>query len=385
MNNLTSRALQEFQDAAAGLVNPALQEWKSRGGKVIGCMYHFVPEEIITAAGLLPVRMRATGSSGTELSEGCFTQVNCSFVRHLFDSAMHGNQGFLDGVVTVNNCDHIRRLYDNWKSKIKTPYMHFLSFPKKIGAEQAEAYRTELADFKQDLAERFQVEITDGRLRDAIQLHNETRQLQRTLYSLRKGAVPPISGAETLAVMVAGTCMPRDRYNVLLKRLLEECRHAESPPNHTVRIMLVGGEIDDPQLVEVIESQGGLVVADSLGYGSRSIWRDVDPSGDPLTALARYQVLERPADPRLFGTTFARNDYVKEVAREFKVDGVVSVRLPQCDHWGFEQVNLAKCLKQSGIPHLALEVEYMLASVGQIKTRVQAFMERIREAGNEYN
>ncbi|TWJ13289.1 2-hydroxyacyl-CoA dehydratase family protein [Geobacter argillaceus] len=146
MNNLTSRALQEFQDAAAGLVNPALQEWKDRGGKVIGCMYHFVPEEIMTAAGLMPFRMRATGSSGTELSESCFTQVNCSFVRHLFDSAMRGHQGFLDGVVTVNNCDHIRRLFDNWESKIKTPYRHFLWFPKKSGTEQVEAYRSELAE-----------------------------------------------------------------------------------------------------------------------------------------------------------------------------------------------------------------------------------------------
>lgn len=381
MNNLTSRVLREFQDAAEGLVNPPLQEWKNRGGKVIGCMYHFIPEEIVTAAGLLPFRMRATGSNGTEMSESCFTHVNCSFVRHLFDSAMRGNQGFLDGVVTVNNCDHIRRLYDNWKNKIKTPYMHFLSFPKKSGTEQVEAYRTELVRFKASLEERFKVEITDERLRDAITLHNETRHLQRKLYDLRKSDTPPITGAETLAVMVAGTCMPRVHYNSLLKQFLAECRQAENKKNHTVRILLVGGEIDDPQLVEVIESQGGLVVADSLGYGSRSIWKDVNPDDDPLTALARYQVMERPADPRIFGTTFARNDYVRHMAGEFTVDGVVSVRLPQCDHWGFEQVNLAKCLKKNHIPHLALEVEYMLGSTGQIRTRVQAFMESITEVG----
>jgi benzoyl-CoA reductase/2-hydroxyglutaryl-CoA dehydratase subunit BcrC/BadD/HgdB len=383
MNNLTSRALQEFQDAAVGLVNPALQEWKDRGGKVIGCMYHFVPEEIITAAGLVPFRMRATGSSGTELSESCFTQVNCSFVRHLFDSAMHGNQGFLDGVVTVNNCDHIRRLFDNWKSRIKTPYRHFLWFPKKSGQEQVDAYRNELAGFRKSLEGHFQVAITDERLRDAIALHNETRRLQRQLYAMRKGEAPPVTGAETLAVMVAGTCMPRPRYNALLGRLLAECRDAECKKGHRVRILLVGGEIDDPELVEVIESQGGLVVGDSLGYGSRSIWKDVDPDDDPLTALARYQVMERPADPRICGTTFARNDYVLRMVREFNADGVVSVRLPQCDHWGFEQVNLARCFRRSGIPHLSLEVDYILASVGQIRTRVQAFMESITEAGHD--
>ena len=84
---LKSSALQELEQAAATLVSPALQKWKDQGGKVIWLMYHFVPEELITAAGLMPYRMRATGSAGTEFSESCFTQVNCSLVRHLFDSA----------------------------------------------------------------------------------------------------------------------------------------------------------------------------------------------------------------------------------------------------------------------------------------------------------
>lgn len=132
-SKLESKAFLALEKAASNLLNPALQEWKNPGGKVIGCMYHFIPEEIISAAGMVPYRMKAIDSTGCELSESCFTQVNCTYVRHLFDTGMRGQQRFLDGVVTVNNCDHIRRLYDNWKSKIKTPYMHFLSFPKKEG------------------------------------------------------------------------------------------------------------------------------------------------------------------------------------------------------------------------------------------------------------
>jgi benzoyl-CoA reductase/2-hydroxyglutaryl-CoA dehydratase subunit BcrC/BadD/HgdB len=378
--------LRELEATAGSTpVNPALQEWKRRGGKIIGCMYHFIPEEVITAAGLLPYRLRATGSPGTELSESCFTQVNCSLVRHFFDSGLRGEFSFLDGVVTVNNCDHIRRLYDNWKSRIKTPCAHFLSFPKKSGPEQAEAYAKEIAGFRKSLGEHFHVEITDERLREAIGLHNETRRLQRELYALRKNVAPPITGTETLAVMIAGSAMPRERYNALLGRLIEDCRRAEGQTGHKARVMVVGGEIDDPRFIAAIENQGSLVVADSLGYGSRSCMRDVDTAGDPVTALARYQVMERPADPRIFGTTFARNDYVMTMAREFRVDGVVSVRLPQCDHWGFEQVNLAKHLKKNHLPHLSLEIEYILGGVGQMKTRVQAFLERIAEArhGND--
>ena len=380
-DSLESGALRDFREAAGALVNPSLQRWKDQGGKVLGCMYHFVPEELITAAGLLPYRMRATGSTGTELSESRFTQVNCSLVRHLYDSAVRGDQGFLDGVVTVNNCDHIRRLYDNWKTAIATPYTHFLVFPKKSGVEQVEAYRREVAAFKESLEEHFEVEITDERLRSAIELHNETRRLQRELYSLRKKDVPPLSGADALAIVVAGTCMPRERYNNLLEEFIEACGRAEGITEHAARLMVVGGEIDAPGFIEVIESQKGLVVADYLGYGYRSFAKDVDTDGDPLTALAWYQVMERPADPRIFGrSTEERHENLSRLVREFHVDGIVSVRLMQCDHWGFEQVNLAKYLKRQGIPHLALEIEYVVGSVGQIRTRVQAFLESIAEA-----
>jgi benzoyl-CoA reductase subunit C len=384
-HKLESKALLELEAAASIRVNPALREWKAQGGKVIGCMYHFVPEEIISAAGIVPYRMKAIDSTGCELSESCFTQVNCTFVRHLFDSGMRGNQKFLDGVVTVNNCDHIRRLYDNWESKIKTPYMHFLSFPKKRGKEQVDAYRSELAAFKKSLEDYFKVSITDERLRDAITLHNETRRLQRKLYGLRKGLAPPVTGAETLAIMIAGTAMPREHYNALLTQVIEDCSHVDGHTGHRVRVMLVGGEIDSIRFVEAVESQGGLVVADSLGYGSRAIQRDVDQNDDPLTALARYQLMERPADPRIFGTSFQRNDDVKNIADEFNVDGVISFRLLQCDHWGLEQINLSKYLKKSHLPHLALENEYILGGVGQIKTRVQAFFESIEGAQHDNN
>jgi benzoyl-CoA reductase subunit C len=381
-NELRSAALEELKEASACLTNPALEEWKSRGRKVIGCMYHFVPEELITAAGAMPYRMRATGSTGTELSEARFTQVNCSFVRHLFDSGMRGDQAFLDGVVSANNCDHVRRLYDNWVAKMPTGYSHFLVFPKKSGPEQVDAYRTRLAAFRESLERHFGVQITDEKLGAAIALHNETRALQRQLYELRRSATPPLTGAEALAVMVAGTCLPREHYNGLLKRLIADCAEApglEAP----ARVMVIGGELDEPAFIEAVESQGGLVVTDMLGYGYRACAKDVATDGDPLTALARYQVMERPADPRLFGrTTEEREYYITRAVEDFGVEGVVSVRLMQCDHWGFEQANLMRYLQKRKIPYLALEIEYVLGGVGQLRTRAQAFLESIVEARN---
>lgn len=380
-----SNTLNSLKEAAETLFNPSLKEWKENGGKIVGCLYHYIPEEIITAAGALPFRMRATGSKGTELSEQCFTQINCSFVRHLFDSGVRGELDFLDGLVAVNSCDHLRRFFENWKSKIGTPYMHFSPFPKKRGFEQIDWYRKELELFKKSLEKEFGVTITNEKLRSAIELHNETRRLQRALYKLKESKNPPISGADTLAVMVAAESMPRELYNSLLKDLIEELKNSDETPAPSVRLMVVGGEVDDPRFIEVIESQGAIVVADSLGYGYRTSFADVDTEGDPLTVLAAYQVMKRPACPRLFGTTFARNDFVQAVAETFKADGIISVRLPLCDEWSFEQVNLSKHFRKQGIPHLALDVEYVLSSTGQIKTRAQAFIETISEAKHGSN
>ncbi len=120
------------------------------------------------------------------------------------------------------------------------------------------------------------MKITDEKLREAIRLHNETRRLQRELYELRKGDAPPLTGTQTLAALVAGTCIPRDRYNALLKQLLQDCKAGKSGNGWKARIVVMGGEIDEPKFVEIIENQGGLVVGDALGYGSRAIVNDVD-------------------------------------------------------------------------------------------------------------
>lgn len=372
-----SKDLQIFKNATSNLMNPAILDWKNNGGKIIGCMYHYIPEEIITAAGLMPYRMRATGSEGTEFSEADFTQINCSFVRHLFDTGIRGKLSFLDGVVSANHCDHLRRFYENWQRKIETPYMHFICLPKKKGVEQAEFYRAELVSFKNSLENEYDVTISDEMLTNAIKIHNKTRRLQRKLYELRKKDAPPISGADIHAVMVAASTMPKQTYNSLLTTLLQDLKDEEGAKSNQKRLMIVGGEIDDPQFIEVIESQGGIVVADSLGYGYRTSAADVKEIGDPMTNIANYQILERPACPRLFGTTFERNHQVKQLVEEYRVDGVISVRLPLCDEWSFEQVNLIKYLKKAEIPHLAIDIDYILNSVGQIKTRAQAFIETL--------
>ena len=373
-----SKTLKEFTEAAETLVNPQIQSWKKQGGRMVGYFCAAVPEELIAAAGLLPFRMRATGSTSTELSDAYFSSINCSFPRHCFNLALKGEFGFLDGVVCVNNCDNIRRIYDNWKRQLPNTFLHIMGLPRKTGDPQVEWYREEIDNLKKTLEEHFGVEITDVKLREAIKLHNETRRLLRRLYDLRKKKNPAISGADTLAITVASTAMPKEQYNRLLTKLLSDLSSSDGISDYRARLLLMGGILDDPAYIKVIEDQGGLVVADSLCFGSRILWADVnEKTKEPIAALARYYVAERPSCPRTFGDYERRISFVKEMVRDFKVDGIILERLAFCDHWGFEQATIENDLKEADIPCLIMDREYILSGVGQLRTRVQAFLETL--------
>ncbi len=374
-----SKALEAFVEAAETIVNPQLKKWIEQGGKVMGYFCCYAPEEVITAAGMVPFRVRATGSTSTELADAYLTNINCSFCRHAFNMGLRGDYDFLEAVVWLNNCDHIRRIYDNWRRKVGTPLAHMMSLPKLTTDKQVGWWREELAILKEALEKHLGITITNEKLRRAIKTHNETRRLLRQLYELRRKDNPPITGADTLAVVIASTAMPREQFNKMLAELLDELKGAEVTKDYKYRLMLVSSILDDPKYVKVIEDLGGLVVTDSMCFGSRMFWADVDEKAkDPLDALARYYIQVKPACPRMFGGFLQRSKFVMDMVKEFKVDGIIGLRMVFCDLWAGELFMQEKDLQTASIPVLHMDREYLMAgTIGQARTRVQAFMESI--------
>jgi len=373
-----SKALRQFQEAARAILNPELENWRDQGGRTLGYFCSAMPVELVTAAGVLPFRIRATGSTSTELSDSYFSSVNCSFPRHAFDMALRGEYDFLDALIMFNSCDHIRRAYDHWIRQIQTPFVRMLSLPRKDERPQVEWFRSELDILRNNMQDYFGVKITDGSIREAIALHNRSRRNQRALYNLRKGDKPPITGAEMLAVTVAGTAMPVEVYNKLLEEMLDDMNEAEGHSDYRARLMVIGGELDNPEYLKAIEGQGGLVVTDALCFGSRMLWVDVDESADdPLTALSHYAIADRPSCARMYTQYPKRLQYIRNMVSDFNVDGIIFERLAFCETWGFEQYSLTQDLKGLNIPLLSMDREYMLTGVGQLRTRVQAFLETL--------
>jgi bzd-type benzoyl-CoA reductase N subunit len=372
-------ALTELVDIGRNLENQAIKAWKEEGRKIVGFFCSYVPEEILYAADILPVRVRATGCERTTSADVYFSQYNCSFMRSCLEFALEGKYKFLDGIVFTNSCDHVRRTYDTLRETCsdKFPFLEFISVPHKTSEQSISFYRDELVRFREKVEGFSGVKVTRKNLKRAIDVYNETRGLLRKVYELRQGSSPPVTGAQSVSMITGGLSVPKDQYNRLLGRLLEEISEGEGISDYRARLMLSGaGGCEDPAYYQIIEDLGGLIVTDSLCFGSRYFWEPVKMDGDLILSLA-ISYINRPSCASMGDRVAERTDYVKRMVEEFNVEGVIYQRMRYCDLWGGQILHLRQSLEEANIPLLELEREYIVGAAGQLKTRVQAFLERI--------
>ena len=365
-------SLEYAKQIASSISNPSLEAYKKNGGKVVGYFSPDIPVEILEAAGLLAYDMRGTGALGTEYADAYFRQLTCEFTRTTFNQIMAKEYAFLDGAVVYNCCDHLRRIFDNWKTLEHCPAYHFVYLPKKCDAVTYPIFQEEIDRLIAATEAHFGVKITDESLRKAIDEANTTRALLRELYALRAEPEVRIDGSEVVSVLTAGGSIPRAEYNALLRELIDALKQSEDVVRPRRRLMFLSGHADKPELIEALESQGGIVVMDQAAMGIKFAAVDVDAGGDALEAIKQHYFSKRPHQPRIFGSQDERMGDVLKAIEAYKVDGVISARLTMCDVWAFEQYMLNDLFDEKDIPHLALEVNYILDGLGQIRTRVQA-------------
>ncbi len=374
--------LKKLIETSTELLNPYVKIWKEHGKKVMGYTTVYIPEEIIYAAGILPYRVGGRGATKTVTADTYFGPVNCSYARCILENAADGKFDFLDGVVISYECDHMRRLFDTWRKAAKDgnarlpPFFEYYGVPHSRGEHASKFLMDETYRFVKKMEEHFGVKVTEDGLREATKVYNKTRELLQRLYELRTRDEVPITGAETLSTVIASTVMPKDEFNNLLEHLLEELDKREGISGRP-RLMIVGSVNDDVELVRLIENLGTLVVADSLCFGARCFWDLVEENGDPLRAIVNRYFDHIPC-PRMYGEYSRRCSFVMDVAKNAKADGVILQHIRGCDMHGADNTLYERDLEAEGIPTLKLERHYgPLADIGRIKTRVQAFLERI--------
>ena len=367
-------SIMEKIEKAVPLLNNWIKDWKNGGKKVLGYFCSYIPEEIIYAADILPIRMRARGCTDTPMGDAYMTPTTCSFTRCCLELANRKQYDFLDGIISCNCCDQVRRLYDNLRYKAPFPYHYIMGIPGYVSDVTIDWFKHELVRFKKNLEHEFKVNIGQEELKKVINIYNKSRTLLKELYMLRKRDNPPISGTEIMKILSAGISIPKEQFNELLELQLKQIDEKKEISDYRARIMIVGSMLDDPEYIEIIEGLGGLVVTDSLCLGTRYFWDLVDENLDPLQALAK-RYLSKVSCPRMTDGYVKRVEFMIDLIKEFNVDGVIFQRMKFCAIWWAEIFMLREKLKEESIPFLDLEREYVLSGAGAMRTRVQTFME----------
>jgi benzoyl-CoA reductase/2-hydroxyglutaryl-CoA dehydratase subunit BcrC/BadD/HgdB len=355
-------------------VNELVQKAMDEGQIPIGYSCSYVPDVMLSVDGIFPVRMRAPGIAGTELADNYLSCVICSYTRSLLEFALDGRYDFLRGWVFAAGCDHLRRLYDNLEYLKRPDFSRILDVPHKTGEAAVNWYTDELKLFAQALTDHFGVDLGTDALARAIREHNDFNAVLREIGEYRSGDEPVITGTQYHSIVVAAGASPKKTLLPILKQIRDDLPKRAPLSPYRARLLLVGGHLDAPGYIDIIESQGALVVADRLCTGSYPGLQPIPESGDPIALLAKHY-LTKTSCPRMMEAFTERAADIVNLAREYRADGVVIQILKFCDTWGVEAAAFVSCIREAGIPVLRLERDYRLGSEGQLRTRIQAFIE----------
>ena len=365
-------------DTMQGILNDPsklIEDWKAQGKKIVGHRCTYVPEEMIEAAGMVPFPTFGTAEA-IKLADSYFQSCVCEFIRNIFDQALEGKSSFLDALVVANTCDTVRKLYDHWNTYIENSPCYIINNPQMLcNPTNHDFYMKELERFKDWLEKTSGNKITDDALREKIGVYNENRALLRELYSLRKSDPPLLSGAESLEISMANTMLPKGEANKLLRQAIDEIKARGSAGGSGPRIMVTGSIVDNPDLIRMVEECGAVVVADDLCTTAKTFWYEIKDGSNPLEAIYNYNndrcvcACMHPSEERY--------EYVLNMAKEFKVDGVIYFNLLHCHPFLFEAPLYRDKLQAADIPTILLETGHDLSGIGQLRTRVQAFVEML--------
>jgi len=371
--------LKKLQGIAKQDYNSYLEKAQANGQKIIGYFCSYIPEEIFHAAGFIPYRIRAVGSQGTSKGDIYFSSLNCTFVRHTFDKMLRGKFDFLDGIVFMNGCDHTRRLYDNWRYSEIAPdkYKYMFFAPHVISPSSEEKMADEIKLLIESLEKNFKVQISPATLKKSISLYNQKRDLLTKLYDLRKNKDIPLKGSEVLAIMLAVVILPVEITINFLQDILEEVKGRKVNKDNDLRIFLTSGCCEEVEHLELIEESGSIIVNDNICLGAKNFDTLVDESLDPIVALAQ-RYINHLSCPRMMNDVKGRLDNLYKIKEDYKIEAIIAEKLKFCDLWGGELFIYRQEAKKNKFPLLVLERELYGGATGQLKTRIQAFFEKVK-------
>ncbi|MGH3119270.1 MAG: 2-hydroxyacyl-CoA dehydratase subunit D [Gaiellales bacterium] len=381
--------MSDVQAAITALANAAdapqayAEDWKRRReGKVIGIFPMNFPAEIVHAAGALPVVVQASREAIT-VGRNLLYEFYCSYTRSISDQAAKQQLDVFDGFFLVDHCVALLGAVDAMRYELPDKPMFLAQYvasmdepwtPPEI-RKKLELLQSELGDFTGTI-------ISTEDLSNSIRAFNRNRQLLRHVYDLRRSGRTQITATQMQMLVKSSMVMDIDEHNAILTGLVGSLEKAQDTSPELVRLHLSGHfcHAPKPELLDVIEECGAVIVDDDLYTGFRHISTDVPEDGDPVDGLRRWYFDRNTTVPC---ATRVQNDvnwddYLLKSLEESGAAGVVVLMAKFCEPHMLYYPELRKALDASDVPHLLIETEHEGLPLESIRTRVETFLERIR-------
>ena len=332
------------------------------------------PEEIILAAGFTPYRLFGDPEIEPIKANEHIPPTHCVWTRNLLELAISGLNEDVVGIITTHGCDRTNREFDIWRECVDVDFMYFLNSPKKLDATALKFFINDCEELISQLEDHFNIKITKEGLEENIKKMNIIRKLLREISPYREQMV--LSGSEFHGIVKKVQVLNKDDAIKLLRAKQEELKERQPfSKKNFKKILLTGSDLDDSEFIRHIESLGFQVIIDDLGVGTKYFWADIDETGDPLEAIAKYH-MSKPIYSTKF-PSYKRFDVLRRLATDYKVDGVINIAQKFCEPVLYDHPYLKKKFKELEIPYLFVEVTYNRESYKQLSTRFSAFAEII--------
>ncbi|MHB1418748.1 MAG: 2-hydroxyacyl-CoA dehydratase subunit D, partial [Bacillota bacterium] len=359
--------------------NPAVAAWRGQGKPVFGYMCNNVPEEILAAAGVLPVKLLGAPINIAEANQYHSTFM-CHYGRSILELALNGDYEALGGLVYAFGCDGGCNISQVLMETVPVSYYRFIYLPHNDQGDAAlKFYLHELEAVYHSLEDYLGLRFGEQELRKEIKIFNKNRDLLRQIYELRGGnPVPALTGVEVAEILEYNVSVPREEGNELLTEIIGESSSRQlNEYSSRPRLLVAGTILPDTELYQMVEDAGGIVVGDSLCQGSRYFWDPVNEQLPPLEALAVRMLSRIPCSCVSWEKVAERQiDHLVFQAERYRAHGVIFAVQKWCDPMQMDRPFMIEQLQQKGIPVLSIEVE-RTAGGSQFRNRLEAFMEML--------
>lgn len=360
-----------------------IMEAKKKGVKVIGFFPgNYVPEELIYAAGAVPICLAEGGNpQPADAALSIVPQAICPFARaQIGERILKENPYYnmIDMLIAPITCQHLKKVAEIWEYnadleifKLGIPHEHDNDFQVDYFADRLRALKNRLQLFTGN-------EINNEKLGKAIELYNRMRTLLRQISLMRRSNPSAISSLDFVKLNHASYYADPAFMVEILTSLYREMSVKQLPSsNGAPRILLMGPAIGigDYSVLELIKASGGEIVIEEICEGLRNYWGDIENEGDLIQSLAKGYLVDRVPCAFMRNSTRERLDFTLKLINDFSIKGVVWYQIMSCETYDSESYYFSHKLIEQKVPFLILESDYGTSTTGQFRTRVEAFME----------